>query len=106
MLEAFKSRLAKECPKRVESVGDYYRAPELKLKGIPWITSNVEVSTATKLFLCQFINIYQSLGYKLYASVGMSSKQIAPIPFMPYFGGAGRDMECWVFRKVTDLWGK
>lgn len=76
----------------VQNEREYYGSLELKLSGNPWYPYGEE-AVQSKLLLSQIIANFRAVGYKLYASVDISSGQ-----------NNGMDLESWIFRRVGPHW--
>lgn len=77
--------------KGIQHKQDYYGSIEYKLSGNPWFASGSE-TVYSRMLLCQVLANVRAKGYKLYASVDIST------------GTKGMDLESWVFRRVGPAW--
>jgi len=86
-----KEAVQKFWPRGIQNEREYHGSMEMKLAGTPWYPCGEE-AVYSKLLLCQIIANFRTVGYKLYASVDIS------------YGTEGRDLESWVFRRVSENW--
>lgn len=86
-----KEAVVSKWPSGIQNEREYHGSMEVKLYGHPFYPTGSD-AVHSKLVLAQIIANFRAVGYKLYASVDIS------------YGTEGRDLESWIFRKVTEHW--
>lgn len=83
--------LKSQWPNGVQHKRDYCGSIEFKLSGNPWYPGGSQ-TVYSRMLLCQILANVRAKGYKLYASVDIST------------GREGMDLESWIFRRVGPAW--
>jgi len=118
LVQLFTKCVGDNWPQGIASTDDYYGAIDIKLNGSPWKKKQVaceNVSTASgasangngskdmemsteKSMLCHLIQSFRQAGYRFYASINISKDRDGN-------NKVGGEMQSWVFRKLTPVWG-
>jgi hypothetical protein len=87
--ELLRDAVLSQWKKGIDKQRDYYGSYEIRMRGSPWYQSEFgEKSVLRTCLMCQILANFKAVGYKLYASLNISTSI------------EGGDLDTWVFRKV------